>query len=65
MTFRDERTWSVYFGQVRTGSDRLGQVRTGSDRFGQVRTGVKYYFSSTVRPALFKFGPPTNLRAVS
>ena len=37
----------------------------GPDKFGQVRTGVKYYFSSTVSPTLFKFGPAPNLRAVS
>ena len=37
----------------------------GPDKSGQVRTGVKYYFSSTVSPTLFKFGPPPNLRAVS
>ena len=37
----------------------------GPDKSGQVRTGVKCYFSSTVRPTLFKFGPPPNLRAVS
>ena len=30
----------------------------GPDKSGQVRTGVKYYFSSTVSPTLFKFGPP-------
>ena len=30
----------------------------GPNKFGQVRTGVKCYFSSTVRPTLFKFGPP-------
>ena len=30
----------------------------GPDKSGQVRAGVKYYFSSTVSPALFKFGPP-------
>ena len=30
----------------------------GPDKSGQVRTGVKYYFSSTVRPTLFKFGTP-------
>ena len=47
MTFRDERTWSLY----------CGQVRTGVDRSGQVRTGVKYYFSSTVSRTLSKFGP--------
>ena len=29
----------------------------GPDKSGQVRTGVKYYFSSTVSPTLFKFGP--------
>ena len=33
-------------------------VRVGPDKSGQVRTGVKYYFSSTVSPTLFKFGPP-------
>ena len=37
----------------------------GPDKSGQVRTGVKYYFSSTVSPTLFKFGPSLNLRAVS
>ena len=37
----------------------------GLDKSRQVRTDVKYYFSSTVRPTLFKFGPPPNLRAVS
>ena len=37
----------------------------GLDKSRQVRTGVKYYFSSTVSPTLFKFGPPPNLRAVS
>ena len=30
----------------------------GPDKSGQVRTGVKYYFSSTVSPTLFTFGPP-------
>ena len=30
----------------------------GRDKSGQIRTGVKYYFSSTVSPTLFKFGPP-------
>ena len=30
----------------------------GPDKSGQVRTGVKYYFSSTLSPTLFKFGPP-------
>ena len=30
----------------------------GPDKSGQVRTGVKSYFSSTVSPTLFKFGPP-------
>ena len=30
----------------------------GPDKSGQVRTGVKYYFSSTGSPTLFKFGPP-------
>ena len=30
----------------------------GPEKSGQVRTGVKYYFSSTVSPMLFKFGPP-------
>ena len=30
----------------------------GPEESGQVRTGVKYYFSSTVSPTLFKFGPP-------
>ena len=29
----------------------------GPDKSGQARTGVKYYFSSTVSPTLFKFGP--------
>ena len=29
----------------------------GLDKSGQVRTGVKYYFSLTVNPMLFKFGP--------
>ena len=28
------------------------------DKSGQVRPGMKYYFSSTVSPTLFKFGPP-------
>ena len=37
----------------------------GPNKSGQVRTGVKYYFSSTVSPTLFKFGPPPKLRAVS
>ena len=55
MTLRDERTWSLC----------CGQVQTGSDRFGQVRTGVKHYFTSTVSPTLFQYGPPPNLRAVS
>ena len=31
------------------------------DKSGKVRTGVKYYFSSTVSPMLFKFGPPTQI----
>ena len=39
-------------------------LSVGLDKSGQVRTGVKY-FSSTVSPTLFKFGPPPNLRAVS
>ena len=30
----------------------------GPDKSGQVRTGVKYYFSSTVSPTLFKLAPP-------
>ena len=30
----------------------------GPDKSGQVRTAVKYYFSSTVSPTLFKFSPP-------
>ena len=30
----------------------------GPDKSGQVRTGAEYYFSSTVSPTLFKFGPP-------
>ena len=30
----------------------------GRDKSWQVRTGVKYYFSSTVGPTVFKFGPP-------
>ena len=30
----------------------------GPEKSGQVRTGVKYYFSSTVSPMLFKFCPP-------
>ena len=30
----------------------------GPDKSGQVRKGVKYYFSSTVSPMLFKFLPP-------
>ena len=38
LTLHDERTWSLY----------CGQVQTGSERFWQVRTGVKHYFSSTV-----------------
>ena len=29
----------------------------GSDKSGQVRTRVKYYFSSTVSPTLFKYSP--------
>ena len=29
MTLRDERTWSLYCGQVRTDLDRFGQVKTG------------------------------------
>ena len=37
----------------------------GPDKSGQVRTGVKYYFSSTVSPTLFKFCPSPNLCAVS
>ena len=53
MTLRDERTWSQYCALVQP------------EKSGQVRTGVKYYFSSTVSPTLFKFGPPPNLRAVS
>ena len=31
----------------------------GPNKSGQVRRGVKCYFSSTVRPTLFKFGPHT------
>ena len=30
----------------------------GVDKSGQLRTGVKYYFSSSVSPTLFKLGPP-------
>ena len=33
-------------------------LRVGPGKSGQVRTGVKYYFSSTVSPTLFKFSPP-------
>ena len=40
-------------------------LRVVLDKSGQVRTGVKYYFSSTVSPTLFKFGPPPNMCAVS
>ena len=55
LILHDERTWSLY----------CEHVWTGLDKFEQVRTGVKHYFSSTVSPTLFKFGPPPNLRAVS
>ena len=48
MTLHDERTWSLY----------CGQVQTGSDRFGQVRTGVKRFFCSTVSWMVSKFGLP-------
>ena len=41
------------------------EVWIGQEKSGQVRTGVKYYFSSTGSPTLFKFGPSPNLRAVS
>ena len=47
-TLCNERTWSLY----------CGQVHTGSDRFGQVRIGVNRYFSSTVSHTLSNIGPP-------
>ena len=73
MQFHQDRTWDWRiraFESAKNDIARRAYMVTvlcawDPDKSGQVRTGVKYYFSSTVSPTLFKFGPPPNLRAVS